>query len=60
LSLTAVHINRTLQALRQDGLLQRVERSVERILDWDGLVKAGDFDTQYLHFGDLEAAVLTS
>jgi CRP-like cAMP-binding protein len=60
LSLTAVHINRTLQALRQHGLLQRVERSVERILDWDGLVKAGDFDIQYLHLGDLEAAVLTS
>ena len=49
LSLTTVHINRTLQGLRQSGLLQSVERSIERILDWEGLAAAGDFDPQYLH-----------
>ena len=49
LSLTAVHINRTLQSLRQDGLLQRVERSIERILDWNRLADVGDFDADYLH-----------
>lgn len=49
LGLTAVHINRTLQALRSEDLLESVERSMQRILDWDGLVAAGDFNPAYLH-----------
>lgn len=52
LSLTAVHVNRTLQALRQARLLENVERSVHRILDWSRLASAGDFDAGYLHLGD--------
>ena len=52
LGLTSVHINRTLQGLRQDGLLESVERSMQRILDWKGLVAAGDFDPSYLHLGE--------
>jgi len=46
--LTAVHTNRTLQALRKDGLIQLNGRSLT-VLDWDGLRRAGDFDELYLH-----------
>jgi CRP-like cAMP-binding protein len=48
LGLTAVHVNRTLNSLRRDGLLT-VHRGVLSILDWNGLQKAGDFDPAYLH-----------
>lgn len=51
LSLTAVHVNRTLQSLRQDGLIESVERSIQRILDWEGLTRVGEFDPTYLHLG---------
>ena len=46
--LTPVHTNRTLQALRKDGLIQLTGGSLT-VLDWDGLVAAGDFDELYLH-----------
>jgi CRP-like cAMP-binding protein len=46
--LTAVHTNRMLQALRRDGLIQLTSGSL-RILDWQGLRRAGDFDDLYLH-----------
>lgn len=46
--LTSVHTNRTLQALRRDGLIQLTARSLT-VLDWDGLREAGDFDELYLH-----------
>jgi len=45
--LTSVHVNRTLQALRRDGLAQVSSRAVH-IADWDALVAVGDFDTAYL------------
>ena len=44
--LTPVHVNRTLQALRREGLAD--VRYNARIFDWDALVKAGDFDPDYL------------
>ena len=44
--LTAVHVNRTIQALRRDGLADI--RVNARIFDWDALVAAGDFDADYL------------
>jgi CRP-like cAMP-binding protein len=44
--LTAVHVNRTLAALRGDGLEFR--RGTVYIADWDRLVQAGDFDPAYL------------
>lgn len=47
--LTAIHVNRTLQALRGSGLIRMEKRSVI-IEDWDGLVAAGDFDPAYLRF----------
>ena len=46
--LTPVHTNRTLQALRKDGLIQLSARSL-KILDWEGLKSAADFDELYLH-----------
>jgi CRP-like cAMP-binding protein len=46
--LSAVHVNRTLQSLRRDGLIA-YERSAIRIEDWPGLQKAGEFDAGYLH-----------
>lgn len=46
--LTSVHTNRTLQALRRDGLIQLTSGSLT-ILDWAGLCEAGDFDELYLH-----------
>nr|WP_283937911.1 helix-turn-helix domain-containing protein [Sphingomonas caseinilyticus] len=51
LSLTAVHINRTLQVLRQAGLLEIADRSTHRILDWNGLARIGEFDPTYLQLG---------
>ncbi len=46
--LTPVHVNRMLRSLEEAGLIARKQRSVS-ILDWDGLVSAGDFDAAYLH-----------
>ena len=45
--LTSVHVNRTLQALRRDGLAEVSSRAVH-IPDWHALVAAGDFDASYL------------
>jgi CRP-like cAMP-binding protein len=46
--MSTVHVNRTLQELRGDGLIRSAKRSVI-ILDWDGLQNAGEFDPTYLH-----------
>ena len=46
--LTPVHTNRTLQTLRKEGLIELNGRSL-KVLDWEGLRKAGDFDELYLH-----------
>ena len=46
--LTSVHTNRTLQALRRDGLIH-LNSGHLKVLDWDGLRQAGDFDELYLH-----------
>jgi hypothetical protein len=45
-----VHTNRTLQALRKEGLIS-LAASELRILDWDALADVGDFDESYLHHG---------
>lgn len=46
--LTTVHVNRTLQSMRSDGL---ISTSIGRVavLDWPSLQAAGDFDPNYLH-----------
>jgi len=47
-SMSTVHVNRTVQDLRRDGLITWEKGRVE-ILDWDRLVDVGDFDPTYLH-----------
>jgi CRP-like cAMP-binding protein len=46
--LTPVHTNRTLQALRKDGLISLTASRLE-IVDWDRLVELADFNERYLH-----------
>lgn len=48
LSLTSVHVNRTLRELREEGLMTIQGRDVA-IADWTALCAAGDFDPGYLH-----------
>ncbi|MDO7842553.1 Crp/Fnr family transcriptional regulator [Sphingomonas immobilis] len=50
LGLTAVHVNRTLKALQDDGLITRSKRSVA-VNDWERLRAVADFTTNYLHLG---------
>jgi CRP-like cAMP-binding protein len=48
--LTAVHVNRTLQSLGQEGLFQRDRRSVQ-ITDLKSMKAQADFDATYLTIG---------
>jgi CRP-like cAMP-binding protein len=47
LGLTAVHVNRTMQALRSEGLIHVESRTVN-IVDWDRLCELAEFDPAYL------------
>jgi CRP-like cAMP-binding protein len=55
--LTSVHVNRTLQALRHDGIAQVSTRAVH-IPDWEALVATGDFDASYLQISPKPVARL--
>lgn len=46
--LTAVHVNRTLQELRRQGLVE-LERKRLRLPDLDALIEASGFNPNYLH-----------
>ncbi len=46
--LSAVHVNRTLQELRGEGLIIWRAGSLT-VLDWERLKEAGEFDPTYLH-----------
>ena len=46
-ALTAVHVNRTLQSLRADGLVEWHQRVI-RMPQWDALVEHAEFDPAYL------------
>lgn len=48
LGLSAVHVNRSLQQLRSEGLFSWQNQTV-RVLDWDGLQRRASFDARYLH-----------
>jgi hypothetical protein len=48
LGLSTVHVNRTLQELRGDGLIT-LRGSLLKVENWEGLKKAGEFDPAYLH-----------
>ena len=57
LGLSTVHVNRSLQELRGDGLIE-IRGGSLTILDWDRLNKAGEFDPTYLHLdGEVEERV---
>jgi CRP-like cAMP-binding protein len=47
LGLTSVHVNRTMQRLRSEGLIIAQGQRIE-ILDWDRLVAAAEFHPAYL------------
>lgn len=47
--LTAVHVNRVLQSLTRDGLIERATSKSVLIGDWKRLAAAGDFRRDYLH-----------
>lgn len=47
LGLTPVHVNRSLQALRNDGMIQTESRQVF-IREWDRLASVAEFDPGYL------------
>ncbi|WP_436829226.1 Crp/Fnr family transcriptional regulator [Sphingomonas sp. DT-207] len=46
--LTSVHTNRTLQALRREGLVN-LSAAKLTVLDWGRLAEVGDFSERYLH-----------
>jgi CRP-like cAMP-binding protein len=48
LGLSAVHVNRTLQQLRSEGLFTWQNQEIE-ILDWTALQRRASFDPRYLH-----------
>jgi CRP-like cAMP-binding protein len=48
LGLSSVHVNRTLQDLRAQGLIGD-QGQILKILDWEGLKQVGEFDPAYLH-----------
>ena len=54
LGISLVHVNRVLQELRRDGLVE-LKRGVLVIEDWGRLAEAGQFDPAYL-FGGAEPA----
>jgi CRP-like cAMP-binding protein len=55
MGLSSVHVNRSLQALRGDGLIALRNGTLE-VLDWKGLQHAGDFQSTYLHMQRIEEA----
>ena len=55
IGVSTVHINRVLQEMRADGL---IELSGDRLTipDWEKLKQVGDFDPTYLHLKQGQAA----
>lgn len=54
LSLTSVHVNRTLRYLAEEGWITRTKRNL-RIVDFRQLARVGDFDPDYLHLERVDA-----
>ena len=46
--LTSVHVNRTLKALENEGLIKRTKRNIS-FPQWERLRDVGDFNRRYLH-----------
>lgn len=47
--MTPIHVNRVLQGLARDDLIERVTAKSVLIGDWERLAAAGDFNRAYLH-----------
>jgi CRP-like cAMP-binding protein len=58
-SLTPVHVNRTLMRLAEDGLINRTKRVIT-IRDWTELAKTADFQPRYLHLQAVSQGQMTS
>jgi CRP-like cAMP-binding protein len=46
--ITSVHVNRTMKALREDGVIER-HGNTYRVRNWDKFRQVADFDQTYLH-----------
>ena len=57
--LSTVHVNRTLQQLRAEKLID-LQRGKLQVLDWAGLERAGEFDPKYLHITQLPGRTVPS
>ena len=55
--LTSVHVNRVLKLLESENLINRRSSRAITIGDWNKLANAGDFDSNYLHLREGEAAL---
>ena len=55
LGISNVHVNRVLQDLRAKGLIF-LQGAHLKVLDWEGLKAAGEFDPTYLHLAKTDAA----
>jgi CRP-like cAMP-binding protein len=55
MGITTVHVNRVLQQMRADGLIETKGTQV-KIPDWDRLKQAGEFDPAYLHLEQEDVA----
>jgi CRP-like cAMP-binding protein len=55
IGVTPVHVNRVLQQLRADGLIE-LKGDRLTVYDWDKLKEAGEFDPTYLHLESNQAA----
>jgi CRP-like cAMP-binding protein len=55
IGVTTVHVNRVLQAMRADGLIE-LKGDRLTVYDWDKLKEAGEFDPTYLHLESNQAA----
>ena len=55
LGISTVHVNRTIQEMRADGLIS-LKGSKLTIPDWEKLKEAGEFDATYLHLEQKAAA----
>ena len=49
LGFSLVHVNKTLKVLKNKRLIGRIGTKFE-ILDWNGLQKIADFNSDYMHF----------
>jgi CRP-like cAMP-binding protein len=54
--MTSVHVNRSIKALEQEGLIERSSARSIHIGDWRKLAEAGDFDGNYLHLREGDEA----